>query len=139
MRKFFNCGKYLLFLLFFIALYLPVSYPGEALESNVAEGDKQLSELLTDAEKDEGEEKIVKGVSKIRMPFIANKGQIENESVKFYARTFGGTVYVTKNGELVYSLPEFEGEVNNKAEVKHKDKTSLPAITRGWSLKERHS
>jgi len=38
------------------------------------------------------------------MPFIANNGQT-NERVKFYANTFGGTVFVTKDGEIVYSLP----------------------------------
>ena len=38
------------------------------------------------------------------MPFIANNGQV-NELVRFYAKTFGGTVFVTKEGEIVYSLP----------------------------------
>ena len=40
----------------------------------------------------------------IRMPFIANQGQVD-EQVRFYAKTFGGTVFVTKDGEIVYSLP----------------------------------
>ena len=39
------------------------------------------------------------------MPFIANNGQV-NEQVRFYAKTFGGTVFVTKEGEIVYSLPD---------------------------------
>ncbi|HJW86585.1 MAG TPA: hypothetical protein VJ440_08125, partial [Candidatus Brocadiaceae bacterium] len=38
------------------------------------------------------------------MPFIANNGQMD-EQVRFYAKTFGGTVFVTKEGEIVYSLP----------------------------------
>ena len=41
---------------------------------------------------------------KLQMPFIANNGQVD-EQVRFYAKTFGGTVFVTKNGEIVYSLP----------------------------------
>ncbi len=41
------------------------------------------------------------------MPFIANDGQV-NEEVAFYAKTFGGTVFVTKDGEIVYSLPRYE-------------------------------
>ena len=38
------------------------------------------------------------------MSFIANNGQVD-EQVAFYAKTFGGTVFVTKEGEIVYSLP----------------------------------
>ena len=40
----------------------------------------------------------------LQIPFIANHGQVD-ERVRFYARTFGGTVFVTKDGEIVYSLP----------------------------------
>jgi hypothetical protein len=39
------------------------------------------------------------------MPFIANEGQIEDNLVRFYARTYAGTVNVTEKGEMVYSLP----------------------------------
>src|SRR3990167_7405653 len=42
--------------------------------------------------------------AKLQMPFIANNGQVD-ELVKFYAKTFGGTVFVTKEGEIVYALP----------------------------------
>ena len=44
---------------------------------------------------------------KLQMPFIANKGQVD-EQVEFYAKTFGGTVFVTKDGEIVYALPKTE-------------------------------
>ena len=37
------------------------------------------------------------------MPFITNQGQVAKE-VGFYAKTFRGTVYVTRRGEIVYSL-----------------------------------
>src|SRR3972149_2585236 len=40
----------------------------------------------------------------IQIPFVANNGQVDKQ-VKFYAKTFGGTVFVTKDGEIVYSLP----------------------------------
>lgn len=46
----------------------------------------------------------------IQMPFIANQGQVD-EAVRFYAKTFGGTVFVTKDGEIVYSLPKHEQNV----------------------------
>ncbi len=41
---------------------------------------------------------------KLQIPFIANNGQMD-EQVRFYAMTFGGTVFVTKEGEIVYLLP----------------------------------
>ncbi|MHB1042661.1 MAG: DUF7948 domain-containing protein [Eubacteriales bacterium] len=77
----------------------------------------------------------------LRLPFIFNQGQIAGDSIKFYAKTFGGTVYVTMDGELVYSLPKFEEKANDKAKdrlFKHQaeDITSQPNITKGWSLKE---
>lgn len=49
-------------------------------------------------------------VAKLHIPFIANEGQTD-EGVKFYASTFGGTVFVTDKGEIVYSLPKFGEKV----------------------------
>ncbi|MFA7160728.1 MAG: SBBP repeat-containing protein, partial [Kiritimatiellia bacterium] len=47
-------------------------------------------------------------ISSARVPFVANEGQVDNPGVKFYARTFGGTVYALSGGRIVYSLPKFE-------------------------------
>ena len=52
--------------------------------------------------------------------FMANGGQMD-ERVSFYARTFGGMVFVTRDGEIIYSLPK----------AAEKGKTS-----EGWVLKE---
>jgi len=52
--------------------------------------------------------KILNKVYTLQIPFIENKGQIKDESVRYYAKTFGGTVFVTKDGKLVYSLPKFD-------------------------------
>ncbi|HET6458848.1 MAG TPA: SBBP repeat-containing protein, partial [Nitrosopumilaceae archaeon] len=41
-------------------------------------------------------------LAKASLPFIQNQGQV-NEDVKFYANTFAGTVFVTKN-DLTYTL-----------------------------------
>ncbi|MEN8165040.1 MAG: hypothetical protein ABFS37_12995 [Acidobacteriota bacterium] len=41
-----------------------------------------------------------------QMPFIKNQGQIPNADVRFYSRTFAGTVFVTEEIELVYALPQ---------------------------------
>jgi hypothetical protein len=48
-------------------------------------------------------------VGKLHMPFMANRGQCD-ERVSFYAHTFGGAVFVTKDGDLVYSIPKYEEE-----------------------------
>jgi hypothetical protein len=74
--------------------------------------------------KDEDKKVIMEKAFKIRVPFIANEGQIKDDSVRFYANTFGGTVYVTKSGQIVYSLPKFdqktgEGVKSNQIEHKH--------------------
>ncbi|MCF6154499.1 MAG: hypothetical protein E3K36_04440 [Candidatus Brocadia sp.] len=47
---------------------------------------------------------VIQRTKKLQMPFITNEGQT-NERVMFYASTFGGTVFVTKDGEIVYALP----------------------------------
>jgi len=39
-----------------------------------------------------------------RVPFIANQGQIDNPAVGYYARLFTGTLFVTRDNRLVYSL-----------------------------------
>ena len=40
----------------------------------------------------------------IRVPFVANHGQIDRR-VAYYAPTFAGTLFVTDAGELIYALP----------------------------------
>ncbi len=39
------------------------------------------------------------------IPFVKNLGQTD-EKVQYYAKTFAGTIFVTDEGDLVYSLPE---------------------------------
>ena len=63
-------------------------------------------------------EAVIQKIQTLQMPFIANEGQVD-EQVAFYAKTFGGTVFVTKDGEIVYALPKSgdveDGEVHRKA------------------------
>ena len=70
--------------------------------------------------KEKDKREILNKAYTLQIPFIENKGQIKGESVSYYAKTFGGTVFVTKDGKLVYSLPKFE----KKEKVK------------GWVIKE---
>ncbi|MCD6255581.1 MAG: SBBP repeat-containing protein, partial [Deltaproteobacteria bacterium] len=58
--------------------------------------------------KEKDKKEILNKACILKIPFIENKGQIKDESVRYYAKTFGGTVFITKDGKLVYSLPKFE-------------------------------
>ena len=44
-----------------------------------------------------------------RVPFIENEGHLPHSEVRFYARTFAGTMFVTDRNDLVYSLPQRTG------------------------------
>jgi hypothetical protein len=57
-------------------------------------------------------------IGKIRIPFVANQGQSDRR-VRFYAPTFGGTVFVTEDGEIIYSLPRIEDrQIENELALK---------------------
>lgn len=47
-------------------------------------------------------------IASVQVPFVPNEGQINDEQVKFYAKTFAGTVYVTGDG-IIYNLPGRKG------------------------------
>ena len=68
-------------------------------------------------------------VGGVRVPFIANRGQT-NPAVAYYAPTFAGTVYVTKKGEIVYSLPASPKDTRGSALGVAK------AFGAGWTLTE---
>lgn len=55
------------------------------------------------------ESKLKLLLSKSNIPFISNKGQID-DSVLYYAQIFDGHVYVTKTGKIVYSFLNHKNE-----------------------------
>ena len=63
--------------------------------------------------------KIASRMTDVHMPFITNDGQTD-ERVRFYAKSLGGTVFITEDAQLVYYLPKFE-------------KAKKP---KGWVIKE---
>ena len=81
--------------------------------------------------KEANKKAIIQKAFKLQMPFIVNEGQISDEHVRFYAKTFGGKFYVTKEGEMVYSFPGFESK------VKAADGSQKPREIKSWILKEK--
>ncbi|KKS28067.1 MAG: cell surface glycoprotein (S-layer protein) [Parcubacteria group bacterium GW2011_GWC2_42_11] len=118
MKNIFNLFKNrlnILFCLAFILLFTPILTANEPVTKPTNQEFKQKT-------------------ARIHMPFIANNGQVD-EQVKFYAKTFGGTVFVTKEGEIVYSLPGnssglgVRGSENQEARCMIQDTRNMSNIT----------
>ncbi len=77
-------------------------------------------------------------LSTMQVPFIPNGGQWD-EQAAFAAHTFAGTLFVTTEGKLVYSLPG-KSKLKPKADISdHVDKHArkeAPERTPGWVLTE---
>ena len=75
-------------------------------------------------------------IAALSVPFVPNAGQWDARAA-FAAKTFAGTLFVTRSGELVYSLP---GKVIDTAQPKTADshlRGRHPAArTAGWALTE---
>ena len=67
-------------------------------------------------------------LSDLAIPFVANAGQTE-PAVAYSAQTFAGTVFVTRDGRIVYSLPAKRGSGSRR------DRNASPPRA-GWSLTE---
>ena len=72
---------------------------------------------------------IIQKAMKLQMPFITNEGQMGKE-VSFYAKTFGGAVYVTNKGETVYSFAKMAPK------EKVADHTAAGKDIKAFTLKE---
>ncbi|MFN3480726.1 MAG: SBBP repeat-containing protein, partial [Thermodesulfovibrionales bacterium] len=84
---------------------------------------------------EEKKKEVSKSLRNLSIPFVENKGQYD-EKVSYAAKTFGGTLFVTKDGGLVYSLPKVEKEKKGNAEkagVIHES----PRVEGGVVIRER--
>jgi hypothetical protein len=61
--------------------------------------------VVTAATPSPGRTAVQAHYNSLQIPFIKNEGQAHTD-VGFYTRSRGGTVFVTKKGELVFSLPQ---------------------------------
>ena len=72
-----------------------------AAQSGLAVPDFSQDTLLSSsAEQHPDKKRLKESLAKIQIPFIAGQGP----DVAYYASTFAGTVYVTPDGKIVYSL-----------------------------------
>ncbi|MEW6441951.1 MAG: PKD domain-containing protein [bacterium] len=75
---------------------------------------------------------VLEKTCKLRIPFIENQGQIQDQEIRYYADVLGGTVAVTRQGELLYALPLLE----QGPPAGHDGEPRLKS-SGGWVLKER--
>ena len=73
-------------------------------------------------------QQIPKAIQSLAVPFEANSGQFD-PGVAFMGKTFAGEIYVTRQGQIVYSLP---GPLANGAKTANAANARQP----GWSLTE---
>ncbi|MFO0795395.1 MAG: SBBP repeat-containing protein [Candidatus Brocadiaceae bacterium] len=69
-------------------------------------------------------DEALRKTQELQMPFIANEGQTD-ERVRFYANTAGGTVFVIKDGEIVYVLPKYEEKAKDVHHEAHEENTNV--------------
>ena len=82
---------------------------------------------------------VIQKTKTLQVPFIANNGQMD-EQVRFYAKTFGGTVFVTKEGEIVYALPNNSSELGvQRFESEDKTRNHRSLRDEGWIQDNRES
>lgn len=60
---------------------------------------------------------FIQKTQRLQIPFIANEHQID-ERVAFFTNTFGGSIFVSKDGELVYSLPQIHEKISDEKRSK---------------------
>jgi hypothetical protein len=92
-------------------------------------GSPSLSLASGDASRSVQARVEIERLAGVQIPFVANSGQTD-PAVAYYASTFAGTVFVTRDGRIVYSLP---GEPPTASDARPPD---TKARRGGWSLTE---
>lgn len=85
-------------------------------------------------------QEITTRVATTTVPFVENRGQITDTNVAFCAQTFGGPVYVTWQGELVYGLLKAEEPGKDQGAsncLSLQGTRNRERVTRGVAMKER--
>ncbi|MDY6834861.1 MAG: hypothetical protein SVY53_08715 [Chloroflexota bacterium] len=67
------------------------------------------SKVTNQAAQATGGDSVLDSVLGLQVPFVQNLGQVEQDTVRFYSHTFGGTVFIEDDGVLTYHLPSEDG------------------------------
>jgi len=73
--------------------------------------------------------KVLNQAYSIQVPFVENRGQVGSKDVIFYAKTFGGTLFVEKGGVLTYSLPDKDNRAVVLKEIITDKKITIEGLT----------
>ena len=79
------------------------------------------------------EPRVKESLATIEIPFVPNESRLD-PTVSYYAMTFAGTVYVTRDGRIVYSLPARAMDPAKSSQ--RGERSSGRAPGNGWSLTE---
>jgi hypothetical protein len=118
-----------------VGLWLSRHVPETVVQPQRAATDRaQIAQTIASNEiRGTSDQQIRESVSRVRIPFVGNAGQID-PTVAYYAPTFAGTVYVTRDGKIVYSLP---GEKVPASGVRSPGRRSRSSVNKSsWSLTE---
>jgi hypothetical protein len=85
-------------------------------------------DTLLDSPAGEGsaERRVKESLATLRIPFVANNSRLDPR-VSYYASTFAGAVYVTRDGKIVYSLQGRDRDVTTRYGIKKRF---------GWTITE---
>ncbi len=83
---------------------------------------------------EEKKAEVSKALNDLSVPFVENRGQYD-EKVSYVAKIFGGMLFVTKTGELIYDLPKVEKQEKDVEAARGKERASK--VVGGVVIKER--
>ncbi|GIX42074.1 MAG: hypothetical protein KatS3mg129_1807 [Leptospiraceae bacterium] len=74
-------------------------------------------------------QEILKNLPSLQVPFVENQGQWDKE-VLYKAKTFAGSFFITRKGEMVYDIPKYtedreDSEKNQKNQIESYNKKSI--------------
>jgi hypothetical protein len=87
----------------------------------------EQSSLLSTSPAQPDAQRVYSSLTRLQIPFVANDSRMDPR-VSYYAPTFAGTVFVTRDGKIVYSLPAVQDKKNFR-----RDRGEMRP---GWTLTE---
>jgi hypothetical protein len=80
---------------------------GASAQSGPAVPTLAQSSLLSIPAAQPDTQRVTGSLTRLQIPFVENDSRMDPR-VSYYASTFAGTVFVTRDGKIVYSLPSYD-------------------------------